>query len=272
MKDLYTFDLDRNEAQKTYEEVNEQYSKIFMHLDIPFIKISAATGVMGGTESHEYHILSQIGEDQIVKCADCSRAVNKELCPDSVCDNCKKSNLELHQGIEIGHTFILGDKYSKALKATYLNKAGKPAELQMGCYGIGVTRLIAACIEHLSNEKEIRWPQALAPFKVCIIPPKEGSKEEKLVKHLSEEVYRSLEAHESLHDEIIIDDRLSMTIGKRLMDVQKLGIPFIVVIGSKATEAEPLIEVHQVNESLCNLMTVSDAVNFITSHVKGQCK
>jgi len=150
----------------------------------------------------------------------------------------------------------------------YLSKAGKPEVLQMGCYGIGVTRLLAACIEHFSNEKEIRWPQALAPFKVCIIPPKEGSKEEKLVKHLCEEVYCSLNAHESLHDEIVIDDRLILTIGARLKDVRKLGFPFIIVIGSKATEAEPQIEVHQVNEGLCSYMTISDAVNLITTYVQ----
>lgn len=272
MKDMYTFDLDLEAAQQTYEEVNCQYSKIFEHLEIPFVKIKADTGVMGGDESHEYHILTQIGEDQIVKCTTCSRAVNKELCLEGgvICEKCETSNLELHQGIEIGHTFILGDKYSKALKATYLSKAGKPVALQMGCYGIGVTRLIAACIEHLSTDNEIRWPQPLAPFKVCIIPPKEGSKEETLVKHLSEDLYHSLDSQESLKDEVIIDDRLSSTIGKRLKDVQRLGIPFIVVIGSKATDAEPQLEVHHVNESVCNHMTVSDTINYVTSHVKGQ--
>ena len=271
MKDLYTFDLSIEEAQKTYEEVNDQYSKIFQCLDIPFVKIRADTGLMGGKESHEYHILTQIGEDQIVKCKSCSNAVNKELCLNGlVCDKCAKSEMEIHQGIEIGHTFNLGDRYSKAFNATFLSKAGKPVVLQMGCYGIGVTRLIAACIENLSMENEIRWPQSVAPYKVCIIPPKEGSKEETHVKHLSNELYCSLELQESLKDEIIIDDRLSMTIGKRLKDSQKLGIPFIIVIGSKATESEPQLEVYHVNQNFCNLMTVSDAINYINDHVKIQ--
>lgn len=268
MKDMYTFDLDLEAAQKTYEEVNEQYSKIFKHLKIPYDKIRADTGVMGGNTSHEYHLLTSIGEDHIVKCTTCSRAVNKELCnkDGKICDKCETGNLEKHEGIEIGHTFILEDKYSKALNATYLSKNGKPVVLQMGCYGIGVTRLIAACIELLSTENEIRWPLALAPYKVCLIPPKEGSKEEVLVKHFSEELHGQLELEKGFRDEILIDDRLSMTIGKRLKDAQKLGIPFIIVIGSKAVEHEPKLEVHHIEKGLCMLLTIPETVAYLTSH------
>lgn len=270
MKDLYTFDLDLEAAKITYDEVNEQYSKIFEYLRIPFVKIKADTGVMGGNTSHEYHILASIGEDHIVKCSTCSRAVNKELCLEGgkICDKCEMGNLTEHQGIEIGHTFILEDKYSKILNATYLSKTGKPVVLQMGCYGIGVTRLVAACIEHLSTENEIRWPLALAPFKVCIIPPKEGSKEEAAVKLINQELYSQLESHESFKDEIVVDDRTSMTIGKRMKDAQKLGIPFIVVIGAKAAEPEPKLEVHHVNDGSCNIFTVPETLSYLVNHVK----
>lgn len=265
MKDLYTFDLDLEAAQKTYEQVNDQYMKLFQHLEIPFIKITADTGLMGGNTSHEYHFLTSIGEDQIVKCTACERGVNKELCLENglICEKCEKGNLEVHQGIEIGHSFILEDKYSKAFKATYLSKTGKPVVLQMGCYGIGVTRLIAASIELLSTETEIRWPIKLAPFKVCIIPPKEGSKEEPGSKHLAEEIYHLLESNESLKDEVLVDDRLNMTIGKRLMDTKKLGIPYVIIIGSKAFGSAPKLELHEINAEFCSDMTVSDAVNTI---------
>lgn len=267
MKDLYTFDLDLAAAQKTYEEVSEQYSRIFQHLEIPFVRINADTGVMGGNTSHEFQILTGIGEDQIVKCTTCERAVNKELClaDGRICDKCRKENLEHHQGIEIGHTFILGEKYSKAFKATFLGKAGKPVVLQMGCYGIGVTRLIAACIEHLSTENEIRWPVALAPFKVCIIPPKEGSKEESSAKHLTKEIYQRFESSEAFKDQVVVDDRLSMTIGKRLMDAKKLGIPFIFVIGAKSAESDPMVELHDTNQNLASDFTVNDAICAVLS-------
>lgn len=129
---------------------------------------------MGGKISHEYHFLTQIGEDQIVECPTCSIMVNKEVCLENgkICEDCNQDKLIKHNGIEIGHTFILEDKYTKLLKATYLNKDGKPDFLQMGCYGIGVTRLIAAAIEYLSSEHELRWPFALAPYSICIIGPK----------------------------------------------------------------------------------------------------
>lgn len=174
MKDLYTFDLDLEAAHQTYNEVSDQYSKIFHSLGIPFEKIDADTGTMGGHSSHEYQLLTNIGEDEIIKCQSCQRAVNIELCLEDgkICDKCIPSNLKSHEGIEIGHTFILGDKYSKIMKATFLNRSGKPENLMMGCYGIGVTRLVAACVEFLSTEDEIRWPHILAPFQICIISPK----------------------------------------------------------------------------------------------------
>lgn len=267
MKDLYSFDLDLEAARETYEQVNEQYARVFKHLGIPYVKINADTGVMGGNTSHEYHILTSIGEDLIVKCAACERAVNKELCNEdgTICAKCHKDTLETCQGIEIGHTFILEDKYSKVLKATYLSKSGKPVVLQMGCYGIGVTRLIAACIELLSNDHEIRWPRPLTPFTVCIIPPKDGSKEEESVKHLTEELYHLLESSEALRDEVVVDDRTSMTIGKRLMDTKKLGIPYILVVGSKAVNSDPKIELHDTNGNQVLELSISDAVKAIVT-------
>lgn len=259
MKDLYTFDIDLEAAKVTYEQVNEQYVKIFNHLKVPFVKINADTGVMGGKTSHEYHILTSIGEDQIVSCDPCQRAVNKELCLNDgkICEKCTVEGMKSHQGIEIGHTFILEDKYSKVLKATFLSKAGKPVPLQMGCYGIGVTRLIAACIEHFSTEHEIRWPKEIAPFSVCLIPPKEGSKEESSVKHLTEEIYHQL-------NDAVVDDRTGMTIGKRVMEAKKLGIPNIIVVGAKAAVSDPKVEL--ITDNISTDMTICDAINTLKSN------
>lgn len=219
MKDMYTFDTDLVKARETYDAVNEQYAKILIkELKIPFVKIDADTGNMGGKISHEYHLITPIGEDSIVSCIRCFKSINKELAvDDKICPKCDSGCLEHQQGIEIAHTFILEDRYSKPLKATYLSAKGKPETLQMGCYGIGITRLIASCIEVLSSENEIRWPEVLAPFKVCVIPPKEGSKEEAAVKELGNEIYQELSLN--LNNDVLIDDRTSMTIGKRLMDI-----------------------------------------------------
>lgn len=91
----------------------------------------------------------------------------------------------------------------------------------MGCYGIGITRLIAASVETLSTENEIRWPFSLAPFSVCIIPPKSGSREEESVAHLTDLVYGELTKTDKLTDDIIVDDRIGLTIGKRLLEAKR---------------------------------------------------
>ncbi len=259
MKDMYSFDMNLEKARETYDAVNNQYAKIFKELEIPYTKVEADTGNMGGNVSHEYHLISPIGEDSIVTCRKCSKSVNKELTEDGkVCTDCDENCIENEQGIEIAHTFILEERYSKPLKATFLNNKGKPEVLQMGCYGIGITRLVASCIEILSTEKEIKWPEEIAPFRVCVIPPKEGSKEEAIVKDLGSEIYIYLE--KLLQNDVILDERTNLTIGKRLMEMKRLGIPYIVVVGAKSIEENPTVEVH--SKEMTNL-SVNDAINFV---------
>lgn len=269
MKDMYTFDVDLNRARDTYDAVNEQYAKIMKELNVPYFKIDADTGSMGGNVSHEYHLLTPIGEDSIITCQRCSKSINKELAKDDkICSNCDLNSLERKQGIEIAHTFILEDRYSKPLKATFLNNKGKPEVLQMGCYGIGITRLIASCIEILSSEDEIRWPEILSPFKVCVIPPKAGSKEEIAVGDLGKEIYNTLA--NNLGNDVVIDDRTSMTIGKRFLDMKKLGIPYILIIGTKSMDENPTIEVHSLKSNEIINLSVNDAISFIIKSISNK--
>lgn len=258
MKDLYTFDTDKDSAVETYDQIREQYCKLFNELEVPFVQIKADTGVMGGSISHEFHILTSIGEDQIMSCKKCQIHVNRELCcaEGKICEKC--SEVEVQQGIEIGHAFVLGDKYTKSLKATFLNKKGKPEDLQMGCYGIGVTRLISACIEYLSSESEIRWPLPITPFKICLIPPKEGSKEAEAGNELMNDLIGALTLSNISQDDILIDDRINQTIGKRLGEIKKLGIPRIIVLGSKVNFECPLIEFHELNQNKMRELTIGD--------------
>lgn len=114
----------------------------------------------------------------------------------------------------------MGDTYAKKQKADYL-KAGKPTPMQMGCHGIGVTRLVGAAIESQSTDTHLRWPFVFAPFSVCIIPPKKGSKESKLASHHLDELYKCLNELNGLKDEVLVDDRTKDTIGQRLRDVKR---------------------------------------------------
>lgn len=162
-----------------------------------------------------------IGEDTIMQCTACDWSSNLEVSGDiSSCPKCQ-STIDRSSAIEVAHTFLLDDKYSKPLRATFLQPNGKAATLMMGCYGIGISRLIAASIETLSKDDQIRWPFLLAPFSVCIIPPKGGSREEESVAHLTNLVYGELTKINELNDDVIVDDRLGLTIGKRFLEAKR---------------------------------------------------
>lgn len=225
MKDCYSFDTDAIHASHAYDTMRTAYASLFTALAVPFVEVHADTGNMGGTRSHEFHFPAQVGEDVLVTCDACSNyASNVEVCGPDVtkCPKCEAPALRRSAGIEVAHTFLLDDRYTMPLGANYLQANGKPAALVMGCYGIGITRLIAASIECLSLEHEMRWPFALAPFSVCIIPPKDGSKEEAAVAHFTTDVYNRLERVAGLAGDVIVDDRTGMTIGKRLMEAKRL--------------------------------------------------
>ncbi|XP_053690976.1 probable proline--tRNA ligase, mitochondrial [Sabethes cyaneus] len=272
MKDMYTFDVGTKEAHETYELVNEAYRRFFDALGVPYVKVSGDSGLMGGSISHEYHFLSEVGEDQLVHCNACGMSFNQEkLTSKSKCEQCHSESIARQTGIEIAHAFILEDKYSKALGAKYLNQTGKPAVLQMGCYGIGITRLIAASIEVLSSEQDIRWPLPIAPFKVCLIPPKKGSKEEPGAGPWLEKMLDEMDRLPALRSDVVVDDRTSLTIGKRLMDARKTGFPVVVVISSKATNVgNELFEVFNMQQGTQVVLgfneTLSEVKRICDSH------
>ena len=132
-----------------------------------------ATGNIGGISSHEYHFPAPIGEDTLQICSNCHNGINCEVkTSDEVkCPLCQ-SPIQETKGIEVGHTFLLGTKYAKTLKAKFLNRNGSRLECEMGCYGLGVSRILAASVELLSENSEIRWPKSIAPFMCCVIAPK----------------------------------------------------------------------------------------------------
>ncbi|PNF23894.1 putative proline--tRNA ligase, mitochondrial [Cryptotermes secundus] len=245
MKDLYTFDTSAEAASETYKAVSKAYDNIFRRIGIQYFKVSAVTGVMGGSVSHEYHFPAAVGEAKLLICESCGYGTSLESCVPSECPECGHGFLKCCPGIEVGHTFLLGTKYSVPLKARFTTVEGKSDFLQMGSYGLGMTRILAAGVEVLSLPDEMRWPIALAPFTVCIVPPKEGSKES-AVAHLAEELYHRMNSIDSFRNDLIIDNRCNMTIGKRLFEAQRTGYPFIVVIGRKALQPVPEFEVHHI--------------------------
>lgn len=226
--------------------------------------------MMGGSLSHEYHYVSAVGEDTLLQCSACGYAGNAEVIAErseSNCPSCRSSQLSQVRGVEVAHTFLLGDKYSKPLGATFLNTQGKPETLVMGCFGIGITRVIAAALEVLSTEQELRWPKLLAPYDVCVIGPKQGSKEQVQAEQVEHQLLQQLTqicgATEVLHDE-----RKELTIGKRLLDARRLGHPLTIVVGAKAAQQEaPKLEVHASGAEKVEL-EVAEALQLVAQHVQ----
>ncbi|RVE73533.1 hypothetical protein OJAV_G00032320 [Oryzias javanicus] len=254
MKDMYSFDVSEEAARQTYGTVCQAYIQLFTRLGLRCVQVQADTGNIGGTLSHEFQLPTDVGEDRLLLCENCSFSANVETLPSSTthCPQCKTGALVESKGIEVGHTFYLGKKYSSVFKATFSNPQNKPSVTEMGCYGLGVSRILAAAIEVLSTDEQIRWPSLIAPYQICVLPPKKGSKVEEAAV-LAEELVDSLgEVLPRLRGEIVLDDRTQMTIGKRLKDAGRLGYPYVIVVGEAALQKPPTFEVicQQTGETL----------------------
>jgi len=229
MKDAYSFHLDETSLKETYQKMFDAYTRIFTRLGLDFRAVSADNGDIGGNASHEFQVLAQSGEDVIVYSDTSDFACNLELLPnakegDKSPDG--KGHLKFARGIEVGHIFQLGDQYSRAMNASVTNEKGEKSILQMGCYGIGVSRIVAAAIEQSHDEKGIIWPKALAPFRIAIVPVNMHRVE--AVKKAALSLYDQLKGK----FEVLFDDR-DERLGVMLSDMELIGIPARIVIGEK---------------------------------------
>lgn len=374
MKDLYSFDATQEEAYTTYDQVGQAYQNIFKRIGVPFVVAEADSGNIGGSKSHEYHLISTVGEDTLLTCSGCGYTANEELAvgqlnntqvhvdipstsnqaallfknqpnfdstvvtfdtldkeegrvkglaavltpsgrspnllkvqtklsdylkgkeqmsekatmdmseiphttlqkmdptqidhlhvfmDDAVAislesntvmtvhthehyrlakagDHCASCQHELTsvKAIECGHTFYLGTKYSQVLDCQFkdVNGTRKPAE--MGCYGIGVTRLLAAVAEAKLDDRGICWPTSLAPYRICIVPTDDRKEE---FRNLANQVYDQLSR--TYPNDVVIDDRRS-GFGAKMKDAELVGYPFTVIIGPKTLENGQL-EIHE---------------------------
>ncbi|VVC86845.1 unnamed protein product, partial [Leptidea sinapis] len=241
MLDLYGVHADEASAASVYDDVTGVYRRLFDSLHLPVYRVSAPPGEMGGSVSHEWQLPAAAGEDTVAVCPSCSHVSLR-----GPCQRCGSETTTLNS-IEVGHTFVLGTRYSECLQARCTPPDSNPTPLVMSCYGIGITRLLAGSIEHLSSETSIRWPAPIAPYTALVIGPKEGSKE--WLSHNPERVRGvSQLITDALGDEeVIIDDRHHLTIGKRLMLADRMGYPYIIVCGRSSTDTPPKYELYRSN-------------------------
>ena len=253
MKDAYSFDLNDNEAKKSYDKMFYSYLKTFKRLGLKAIPMAANTGPIGGDLSHEFVILAETGESQIyadknifeidLKNYEFNDQSLKKMREDfnkiyAVTDEkfkekefnqiVKKENQIITKGIEVGHIFYFSDKYSKPMNCLIDDKEGKKTSVKMGSYGIGVSRLVGATIEANFNNNLMKWPKSISPFDVVIIPSINKNNKENLEK--AEKIYNDLK---NQNIDVLLDD-LDENMSTKFKKHDLIGVPYQIIIGSKS--------------------------------------
>lgn len=271
MKDSYSFDMTKEGALATYREMLLAYLKSFSRMGLTAVPVVASTGSIGGSYSHEFHILAETGESKIYYESDLISYLgegdisldgiqkfyaNEEEKHDS--QNCKVPEDKLHErrGIEVGHIFYLGDKYSKLMDVKVQDKDGQLKYPEMGCYGIGVSRLIGAIIEANHDEHGIIWPAAVSPFDVGIINLKPGDED---CDNLATELYNLLRA---ANKEVLVDD-CEDSIGAKFSKMDLIGLPWQVIVGPRGAK-EQKVEVKMRRTQEKHELSVAAAIKMLT--------
>jgi len=243
MKDLYSFHSDEGGLKDFYEKVKKTYFDIFKTCGLKALCVEADSGTIGGSISNEFMIISAAGEDRILICDQCGFAANVEKSGKvAKCPKCQ-SILRQESAIEIGHIFSLGEKYSQAMSL--------PGAVFMGCYGIGLPRLMATIVEKNRDERGIIWPETVAPFQVHLLSLGQNEKSEKLYQDLQKQGV-----------EVLYDDRVNKTAGEKFAEADLLGIPTRMVVSAKTLEKDS-VEIKKRNEKEVKLVGLAKMKKYV---------
>ncbi|TSC95395.1 MAG: prolyl-tRNA synthetase [Parcubacteria group bacterium Athens1014_10] len=229
MKDLYSFHADQKDLDRYYKEVQIAYKNIFKLCGLESIMVEASSGTIGGKESHEFMVLSETGEDKIIICQKCGFGANLEVGDKyKNCPNCK-GKLIKKSSIESGHIFKLGVTYSQKMKANFVTQDGKQKPLIMGCYGIGLGRLMATIVEALHDSEGIVWNKNVSPFDVHLILISKSQEKDDKIKEKADKIYQTLQKEKI---EVLYDER-KISPGIKLKDSDLIGIPVRLIVSEK---------------------------------------
>ncbi|MFN3235368.1 MAG: proline--tRNA ligase [Gammaproteobacteria bacterium] len=236
MKDAYSFHVSRESLEETYQKIRQAYINIFTRLGLPFRVALADTGSIGGYFSEEFHIIAPSGEDKLVISDSSDYCANIEVANLNEGDPSPDGNgkVQFARGIEVGHIFQLGDKYSRDMNATVLDQSGKTSFVEMGCYGIGVSRIVAAAIEQNHDDNGIIWPESMAPFQVALVPI--NMHKSTRVREEAEKIYRELTDNGI---SVLFNDRNERP-GVMFAEMELIGIPHRIVVSDRGLENNTL--------------------------------
>ena len=255
MKDAYSFDLDEDGMNKSYQAMKECYQKIFDEIGFEYKIVKADSGAIGGNMSEEFHVIADSGEDTLVF-NEGDFSSNIELLDETLKQEIESKieandlsdidselgKLTIKKGIEVGHIFELGNKYSQAMGLSVQHDNSQKV-IEMGCYGIGVSRIVAAAIEQNHDVDGIIFPKNISPFDCSLISINE--KKSETVKNKSLEIYKQLRAKDI---DVFYDDR-DVTPGVKFSDANLMGNPYQIVISEKNLEKNVLEIINRKDQS-----------------------
>lgn len=259
MFDLYSFDKDEENLNKSYDKVKQAYFDIFKELNLNLVAVAADNGTIGGTRSEEMMVISESGEDTILY--DGKTGLNTEVLEKENYEEYLKreygitdiSNLSKLKAIELGHIFALGTKYSESMNIKFIDENNQTKPFYMGCYGIGVSRVLGVLYENniiKSNDEIVGFslPISVAPYYLYIMSNKEREEE-------ALELYNKFE---SLNIPVILDDT-NDSIGKKIRNAKVLGIPYIAILGNSTNTGE--LELEYTKDDTKEIISTEKAIN-----------
>ncbi|MFZ3054638.1 MAG: aminoacyl--tRNA ligase-related protein [Minisyncoccales bacterium] len=257
MKDMYSFHLDEKDLDEYYERVKQAYFKVYERCGLKekTYLARAAGGEFSESLSHEFQIATPAGEDIIYICNDCGMGYNKEVF-EKKCE-CGCESFVEEKSIEVGNIFKLGSRYSKVFGL----KNDNESNIVMGCYGIGISRLMGVIVEVFNDSKGIIWPETVAPFSVHLISLDGRDLE---IKAKSDEIYSILQ---NSNIEVLYDNRDDKTAGEKLNDCDLMGMPLRIVVSSKTLKLES-VEIKRRKEEKTELVKIKELKDFLKNEIK----
>lgn len=278
MKDAYSFDIDEASARKAYNRMFVAYLNLFARMGLKAVPMRADTGPIGGDLSHEFIVLAETGESQVYCHRDLVEmgapgpdvdwygdlqplvdqrtslyAATEEMHDEAAFNALPEDQRLSARGIEVGHIFYFGTKYSAPMKAEVMGPDGKPVPAQMGSYGVGVSRLVGAIIEASHDEKGVIWPAAVAPFEVAVVSLRADDAE---VTKVCESAYDQLI---KAGVDALYDDTTERP-GAKFSTMELIGVPELIVVGPKGVKAG-VVELRNRKSGASEEMTLEAAIN-----------
>lgn len=254
MKDLYSFHVDEKDFNQYYEKIKKAYLEIFSRCSLE-VKIVEADGGSFSKFSHEFQVITKTGEDTILYCDKCDFAQNKEIAEVNDGDSCPKCDGKVVKAssIEVGNIFPLKNKFSIDMNAKFKDKDGNEKNPIMGCYGIGLTRVLGTLVEVYNDKRGIIWPESVAPYKVNLITIDKYAE--------ADNVYEALI---SKGVEVLYDDRDDVTAGEKFADADLIGCPVRVIVSDKSITAGGA-EISRRGKEGHKIVKIEDVTNKLTS-------